>query len=341
MRGRCANHAAQSPASGPSATPAIAWRHVTDLAISPSSPTIDRDGTLYFSADTGLRALLPDGTEKWTTPIPSITGAPAIGRDGTLFAASTSMNGLRAIDPSGTVLWTLDTGPYRSPALGADGTLYTVSYSTLVALNASGDIIWEVPDLGTLDAEPAVAPDGTVYVANAFPANRVYAFTPTGEKKWDTDTGGGVLEPPLVSADGTVHVSTTAGIAAFSADGTPKWTHPGIRYAALAADGTLYGGQNQLFAIDPNGSERWAVTTYFSRAPVVDAAGNVYVMSGTAASSNGTLTSYDSTGAVRWTLQTPFGEHQAPVMGADGTIYVATSNMFEGRGDGGLLMAIH
>jgi outer membrane protein assembly factor BamB len=116
--------------------------------------------------------------------------------------------------------------------------------------------------------------------------------------------------------------------------------HAGIRYAALGADGTLYGGQNQLFAIDPNGSERWSVTAYVARTPLVDALGNVYVISGTAGSSAGTLTSYDSFGAIRWTLETPFGDHQALVMGADGTIYVATTNMFEGRGEGGLLLSI-
>lgn len=150
-------------------------------------PVVGSDGTVYvtgYYSSAGkkeLVALNPDGTEKWTfVATPSLSGAAAIGGDGTVYVVSEGsiFGGLYALDPAdGTQTWLFSTGvaTHGSPVLttagfillGAEGTLYSVSPAGVEHSNF-------VDFSGNIIGSPAIGPDGTVYMTTDW--NRVLAL---------------------------------------------------------------------------------------------------------------------------------------------------------------------
>jgi len=122
--------------------------------------------------------------------------------------------------------------------------------------------------------------------------------------------------------------------------GSLKWVFPTNKWVssspALADDGTIYIGSwdGHLYAINPDGTERWAFASGQMRSsPAVAADGTIY-----AASDNGSLYAVNPDGTQRW--QFPLGAATAstPAIGADGTVYVGAMNgkVFALRPDGSL-----
>jgi len=52
-----------------------------------------------------------------------------------------------------------------APVLGSDGTIYVLAETKLVALSDKGKLLWDLPLQGTPVGSPALAPDGTMYIA--------------------------------------------------------------------------------------------------------------------------------------------------------------------------------
>lgn len=134
-----------------------------------SSPAIGADGTIYVgSDDKKLYAINPDGTQKWSF----ITGrgiysSPAIGADGTIYIGSHDQN-FYAINPDGSQKWSFATGNfvYSSPIIGADGTIYVGSADKkLYALNPDGSMKWSFTAGDYVSSSPAID-DGVVYVCS-------------------------------------------------------------------------------------------------------------------------------------------------------------------------------
>ncbi len=166
-----------------------------------------------------------------------MTPGPAVGVDGTIYAASNA-GVLHAVDPkTGGDRWTFDGGgPYGS-------------------------------DLSTT---PAVLDDGTVLWPG--PGDALHAVAPTGEGMWRLEFDGLVLSP-VVTGDRLVIADMGGGLHTFRwTDGdrrvrpVPVWSldHGTESYSSPAvADGVIYAAaDHHLLAVDlRTGAERWRFET--------------------------------------------------------------------------------
>lgn len=226
----------------------LRWTHTTDGFIY-SSPAVSEDGKVYVCSQDGvLYALGQDGSELWSFETDgfgviggSIFGSPAIGTDGTVYIAGLYDPNLYALDPNdGNLKWACNLTdpcdpdsrigwPFASPVVATDGTIYqTLLYdANLYAIEPNdGNIIWSLdladPCSGWFDSgyanrygcaggwsEPALGPDGTIYVSYDDPYLR--AVDPNGTIKWVTQLGmmGGFTL--AVGSDGLIYAASDDG----------------------------------------------------------------------------------------------------------------------------------
>jgi outer membrane protein assembly factor BamB len=224
-------------------------------------------------------------------------------------------------DPPTRTIWVFDAPQpiyYGSPALSPDE--QTVYFGTslwllappaqnhcFVALNAAdGTVRWRLPlGAGQVRSSPVVAADGSIYfmiqgrntTPDSLAAEVLCRLSPEGQIVWSYD-----INPTAVT------------------------TEVGQSVPALGADGTVYIGGDQLYAINPDGSLKWKVfdPTYEARrnSPVVGHDGTVYFVY-----HNIPLTALDpASGSAIWSCPLGVNDHcfASPAIGSDGTIYVAT-----------------
>lgn len=94
---------------------------------------------------------------------------------------------------------------------------------------------------------------------------------------------------------------------------------------AIAADGTIYVGGLDFYALAPNGQQKWVSLVGRSMGPATIAAdGTILVVS-----ADETLRAYNPDGTTKWTYAFGGGDDStgSPAIAADGTIYFATSTM--------------
>ncbi len=158
-----------------------------------NSPSVGAGGTIYIgSGDYYFYAYRPDGTRKWRVKVRAwmYHSSSAIGARGATIYRGDNSGNFYAISSTGHILWRYqptDHGPiFSAPALSANGLVYytqEVSKSgdaSLYALRAStGKVVWKYR-IGRSDASPALASNGTLYVAGPDPTRSgkatVYAF---------------------------------------------------------------------------------------------------------------------------------------------------------------------
>jgi outer membrane protein assembly factor BamB len=137
-----------------------------------------------------------------------------------------------------------------------------------------------------------------------------------------------VYSSPAIGSDGTIYVgSYDNNLYAINPNGSKKWafkTANGLYSSpAIGSDGTIYVGSydNNLYAINPNGSKKWAFKT----------GDNVY--SSPAIGNDGTIYvgSWDKNlyainpdGSKKWAFKTGNWVSSSPAIGSDGTIYVGS-----------------
>lgn len=157
------------------------------------SPSAGPDGTIYIgNSDFHFYAINPDGTLKWRVPVLQwmYMSSSAISAGGSAIYRGDNGGNFYAFSGTGHILWRFQSpdhgGIFAAPALAANGLVYFGQEVTksgdasLYALQAStGRVVWKDP-LGPIDASPALASDGTLYVAAPDPARSgketVYAF---------------------------------------------------------------------------------------------------------------------------------------------------------------------
>jgi outer membrane protein assembly factor BamB/subtilisin family serine protease len=221
-----------------------------------------------------------------------------------------------------------------APAIGADGTVYVGSTDhVFYAFAPDGTTKWTFTAGGLIDTcSAAIAADGTVYIGSN--DGTFYALTPAGILKWKHEFGAAapVSNSAALAGDGTIYVKAGDGYlyALNPSDGTTKWrkdVHSTLSYASpsLAADGTVYQGSEDgnLYAFNPDGTAKWTFKAGndIYTAPAVDAAGNIYF----SVLNNGKLFSLTSAGVLRWGYDgASLGATSSPALSPDGgTVYYA------------------
>ncbi|MBI4626541.1 MAG: PQQ-binding-like beta-propeller repeat protein [Verrucomicrobia bacterium] len=221
-----------------------------------------------------------------------------------------------------------------APAVGRDGTLYVGSTdNSIYAYAPDGSPRWSYPTNGIIDTcSPAIADDGTVYVGSN--DGRFYAFTASGTLKWTRNFGltAPVSNSPALAANGTIYVKPRDGFlyALNPANGAIVWrrdVHAPETYASpsVAPDGTIYQGSEDknLYAINPDGTLKWtfAGENEIYAVPAIDAAGNIYFT----VLNSGKLYCVSPAGTLRWTYAgASLGSSSSPALSADGsTAYFA------------------
>ena len=167
---------------------------------------------------------------------------------------------IRAINPDGTEKWrTREVFTESSPTVAPDGTVYIGlghEFRGFLALNSDGTEKWFFETSNDISLISGLANDGTVYVGEW--DGLFYAFNPDGSIKWSFETPKGhesLISSPAIGADGAIYFGAEDGFHALHPDGTEKWHFVGdigavVSSPAIGQDGTVYVGSwnHKLYA---------------------------------------------------------------------------------------------
>lgn len=300
------HHTNRSAYTGPTTTPEIEWTaNIVGSAEMP--PSIGPDGTVYLgirSTNEGLYAYNPDGTQKWWWSRPveqGVSGTAAVIEDYVYINFGThwppdDYGMVKLNQGDGSEVWTVSTSEsayMSSPAVDSSGNVYFGAYDCyLRSVADDGSLNWtysggSYPD-GIIFCSPAIGGDGTIYVGND--GHGAIALNPDGSVKWTTSLSDRPLYGPNILDNGNIVYRSQNGIiTALNDSGVSQWSHDlggGYATGAVAADGT---------------------TLYVKAGPYDDK----------------DLMALDASGSTVWTYSLGTAADDAPMVGADGTIYVS------------------
>lgn len=285
-----------------------------------------------------------DGEVLWKVKLEgSVVPGPAIGGDGTIYAAS---NGgvLHAFAPDGTEEWSFDGGSAygtdlsTTPAITRDGTILWPGPGALFAISPDGELIWQ-QDFSSQALSPLLGDDAgaTIYVMDA--GGTLTALHANGgevEVGWSTDLGSVSYSSPALGAGGTIFTGADSSLYAVDPNGETEWsfeTDDLIEVSpSVGSDGTVVIGSNDAnaYGVDSEGTELWAhdlgEITYSS--PAVTPMGVAYI-----GDHSGVVKALDLddgeeiarySGQGRTEGEVSVGVWTAPLIDADGNVYFGT-----------------
>jgi len=136
-------------------------------------------------------------------------------------------------------------------------------------------------------------------------------------------------DSPAIGSDGTIYVgSTDYNLYAINPDGSERW-HFSTGYAVspppgIGSDGTIYVGSSDynLYAINPDGTEKWRYATGAS----ISSSSPAIDSDGTIyiGSNDHNLHAVNPDGSEKWRYAASEYLHSSPAIGCDGTIYVGS-----------------
>jgi hypothetical protein len=276
----------------------VNWRFRMNGPYAKVRPVIASGGTVYaIDVFNHLYALRPDGGLKWLVRGAGDKGV-AIGQDGTVYVASERT--IKAFNPDGTAKWTFDQNPGALICLGVgvgpDGNIYSVGTEGLgvFSLTPQGTLRWSNPEFyqrPPIDyGEIAFGSNGAIQQLYFYANNHIRGLRLDGTDVFTVPTTNSLAFSqmrsslqPVVAPDATVR----AVIHNFAPNGALLWSfltpYPFNVFtpADVGSNGIHYFGQNlnQLFALNPNGSQKWHATLNGNFAgPVVDPANTQLVI---------------------------------------------------------------
>lgn len=249
---------------------------------------------------------------------------------------------------TGGALWSYPTakGIFSSPVVGADGTVYVGSADrTFYALHPDGTLAWKTTCGELIDSAALLDDRGHVYFGSGDSKLRALDAK-TGEPLWtvtadDPAANGAVINwfegNVGIGADGTLYVpNDNYFIYALDRDsGAAKWKFktPNQTWSLPAVDraGNLYVGNNNMvpilghntFAIAPDGSQRWGVSTLgtVAASPMLTASGLVVV-----GAFDGYVYAYDQQGVQKWAFGARDHVYASTSLLPDGSIVAAAAD---------------
>lgn len=250
---------------------ANSWVDRVNGTLDVSTPAISSQGTIYVGTSTGLYALNPNQTEKWSkTFADGVQSSPAVAADGSVYVHAGD-GYLYAFFADGTQKWKtrIPGVSYSSPSLGSDGTIYVGSddHNVYAIFPTDGSIKWKYDTGDEVFASVAIGNDGTLYVGNL--GSQFHAISPSGVKVWSYQAGNDISSSAAIAPDGTIYFGCYDGkLYALNSNGTLKWTYTTggeIRASSplVASDGTIYIGSydQSLHAVSSNGTVKQTYPT--------------------------------------------------------------------------------
>ena len=193
--------------------------------------------------------------------------------------------------------------------------------------------IWRYEFDYTVDADPAIGEDGTIYVGGGddnLPWY-LYAIYPNGTLRWRYYAGGLIWNMcPAIAEDGTIYFGAWDNcLHAVNPDGTGKWKFDAgsdIKSSpVISEDGTIYFGTmlqgNEIIAVNSNGTEKWryGMGDITVSDPAIGDDGTIYI-----GSQDNNLYAMYPNGTLRWYYETVDTIGGPPSIADDGTIYVGS-----------------
>lgn len=335
-----------------------------------SSPSVAPDGTIYFAEKGGtaqIYSITPSGTFNWSFGYSQFPykafGSPVIMPDGSILSGCDD-GYIYNIDPSGDIIWRFNTGVTSKAGIAYDhsrGRIYAcIPDGRLVCLTADGDLVWTFDSGAYFDESPVVSSEGTIFAPTR---NRqglyvasLLAISSTGSKLWEYAVEGTYrISAPSLGQQGIYFGGhSSKKVYALTYAGVLKWSFstrgPVLSPPAIGANDQLFFGSEvwgdttyaekagitpnrQLTCLTSAGKLAWAASRShpFTTTPTIAADGTVYWSSWGI-----TVYAFNTKGKAVWTYADPSADgfgFSAPVVGADGTIYVGTIN--------GRLYALH
>lgn len=307
-------------------------------------------GVLLVGRSTGLEAR-DAATQRlaWTG---AATSAPAVGRDGTVFAFDAA--NLYAYNGSnGTVLWTRSVALADRLAIGDDGTVYGHKGATITAFDpATGTTKWSVTPFtnDTAGSSPVVVGD-TVYVKTGKNNTSSIARSesaPLGESEPDSPPEGRFISGGTATTTGGLISGSTSGgttkyyythvnvTALKVTDGSQRWTYafpvPSNTYTLIVPSLTTVGGpvavqngrilaqwSSYLRMLNTSGSFVWNSSLTTTGSPTFAGDGTSYVYD-----SNNHLLAFNPDGTSHFSASLGTLGSNDPIVADDGTVYVGT-----------------
>ncbi|OGL15092.1 MAG: hypothetical protein A3F92_01435 [Candidatus Rokubacteria bacterium RIFCSPLOWO2_12_FULL_71_22] len=219
-------------------------------------PSVGPDGTVYVASINTVYALGPGGTLKWRftdATSQGVMAGPTVGPDGNVYVAMDAAGrGVVALSPTGQLLWNNPGTPsiseyggigaeivFGPSTAGAPADQLYVAFDRqtdprLWAFDLTGVQRWVVATGGQTDpfmqfqAQPAVGPDGTVYMTSLAGDTGwgLFAYHPRrGALAWTLfpDPANG-MSAPDVGPDGVIYLARSlAYLQAVDPSGTARW----------------------------------------------------------------------------------------------------------------------
>lgn len=343
----------RSPFIGPE-TPDIKW--VLDLGGFSYFRNLSCDirGTIYVGSASELFAINPEGTIKWSIPLPLAPTHVTVSEDGFLYIQSILDKMYKVRLDIGELIndhWPYDFSAFNAmgiyPAtIAGDGTILCGNGGSgtryLHAINPDGTDRWRVAFGDNVETLPAVDDQNRVVYCGSNKNQITKINLEDGQVIKQVSPGGHgyILSHIAIGDNGFIYFSKFSDqgdgkghLFAYDQDLNKIWEVASGTYwmipPALGQDGTIYtSGRStgKISALDPiTGVEKWffLIDGDMNTPPVIDDNGTIYVVTKNHLYS----IAPDGTGAqLKWTFQLDGSGYAQPMISEDGTLYILSRN---------------
>jgi len=270
-------------------------------------PAINGDTLIASDINAVTAVSVKSGSQLWSIPTPGSPMYSILYNKGIIYAAGVTPElTVVAIDVAKkSIKWTFasDAEEMSSDLVIANNMVYFTNLNTLYALNANtGNVVWSKV-VGNALGRPST--DGkSVFVAAQQTTNVSSYDCLTGALNWSTGVGSvPIFSCPVVHNNALLTVLSTGTVALNTQNGSYLWKTAPSGYPAFNGDTVFMQYGSKLHAININsGSEIWASSTNYGVSDAVYAAGNVYFLFSTDATSGPYVTKVATkTGAILMT----------------------------------------
>ena len=218
-----------------------------------------------------------------------------------------------------------------SPVIDAQGIIYFGSDFYLYAINPNGTLQWKFKSnkdsFGDYGSHPAIAQDGTIYIASKF-GSTVYAVNPDGTEQWHINTPE-IDTSITLDDEGVLYYGHWDGVDARYPNGTLKWRFQTEDFVqstpAIDTNGIIYFGSHDdnIYAVYPNGTMKWKFQTggWVHGSPTIGSDGTIYCES-----DDDYLYAFNQNGAQKWKTKIKGSMRSSPSIDKEGNLYFGTSS---------------